>query len=230
MDRPMPIPILIGLLLLLAAGATGFLVPMTGTPGPGGGTAVPPEPPPVSPVGSTVSPGAPFPDPEPHEISPRFVKNIAEYGEGGRPLVTIHDATYTLRYQSKALAADVVKAPFLVTFTVTPGQHQSQLLLFHHPDPGRRQRDRCGAGRIQPGLLQRDDEEAGVHHAGEVPPHPARGHGGRPAQAPGRGMTQDPQASFPAGVPPRIRQRHSARVSKSCIFRQTGSRSSSLLS
>jgi len=71
--------------------------------------------------GSTVSPAAPFPDPEPHEISPRFVKNIAEYGEGVRPLVTIHDATYTLRYQSRALAADVVKAPFLVTFTVTPG-------------------------------------------------------------------------------------------------------------
>jgi len=77
-----------------------------------------------------VSVAAPYPDPEPYEISPRFVKNIAEYGEGGRPLVTIHDATYTLRYQSEALVADVVEAPLLITFTVTPGHTNPNYCYF----------------------------------------------------------------------------------------------------
>lgn len=111
MDRPMPIPVLAVLIHLLTSGAVGCSGPNTGSMGPVGGTATPAASSPASPERSTVSPAAPFPDPEPSEISPRFVKNIAEYGEGGRPLVTIHDATYTLRYQSEALAADVVKAP-----------------------------------------------------------------------------------------------------------------------
>jgi hypothetical protein len=81
-------------------------------------------------LGSTVSPAAPFPDPEPYEISPRFVKNIAEYGEGGRPLVTIWDAPYSLKYQSDAIIADVVKAPLLITFMVTPGHTNPNYCYF----------------------------------------------------------------------------------------------------
>ena len=130
MHRPMPFPVLIVLLLLLATGAAGCSGPMTGSTGPGGGPATPAASPPAFPEGSTVSPAAPFPDPEPYEISPRFVKNIAEYGEGGRPLVTIYDATSTLSYQSEALLADVVKAPLLITFTVTPGHTNPNYCYF----------------------------------------------------------------------------------------------------
>jgi hypothetical protein len=124
---PFPVLIVIVILTLLAAGCTG-----SPTASPTAGTPAPPPlvSQPASASRSTVAAAAPYPDPEPYEISPRFVTNIAEYGEGGRPLTTFHDATYTLKYQSEALIADVVEAPLLITFTVTPGHTNPYYCFF----------------------------------------------------------------------------------------------------
>ena len=101
-----------------------------GTPSPSPSSTPAAVSPPTSVQQSTVSAAAPYPDPQPYEISPRFVTNIAEYGEGGKPLVTFHDATYPLKYHSEALVADVVKAPLVITFTVTPGNPNPNYCFF----------------------------------------------------------------------------------------------------
>jgi len=130
MERPQPMLPLLVLLLILAILASGCTSSPLASPGQGGPSPTPAHLQQGSASTSTVTVAAPYPDPEPYEISPRFVKNIAEYGEGGRPLVAIYDATYTLRYQSEAVIADVAEPPFLITFTVTPGSTNPNYCYF----------------------------------------------------------------------------------------------------